>query len=393
MHDAAARPRVPLLAQLLFALVVGGLVGRGLGARAAILGEVAQLFIALLKLLATPLVFFAIVDTIIATQVPLKRALILLPASAINALVAAAIALGLGHALPLGRFVDVAALRAIVNRPLPATSLDVVKRFLDHFAVRNLLWVIFAALVTGILLRVARAFRPAQILASVATRVLAIFLAALGFIVRFVPLAMFGVMASIVGTSGLAMFPVLGLFILMVTAGIVLHVFGWYSLVLALVARRSPARFFRHGADALGTALAAGSSLATLPVTLRTLDRDMQVSEPSARLAAVVGTNLNHDGIILYEATAALFVAQLYGVPLGFDQQLTLIGQSVAAAVGIAGVPEAGMMTLTLVFGRVGLPLAAAPLLLPVDWLLGRLRAAANVASDMVVATLLDRFR
>src|ERR1700744_1754335 len=92
---AAPRPRVPILAQLLLALVAGGLVGRGLGARAALLGELAQLFVALLKLLATPLVFFAIVDTIVATQVPLKRALILLPASATNALVAAAIALGL----------------------------------------------------------------------------------------------------------------------------------------------------------------------------------------------------------------------------------------------------------------------------------------------------------
>ncbi|HEX4458781.1 MAG TPA: cation:dicarboxylase symporter family transporter [Polyangia bacterium] len=392
--DAAApRPRVPILAELLLALVAGGLVGRGLGARAAILGELAQLFVALLKLLATPLVFFAIVDTIVATQVPFRRALILLPASATNALVAAAIALGLGHALPLGRFVDLVRLRAIVNRPAPPTRLDVIKHAFAHLAVTNLLWVIAAALATGVLLRVARELAAARVAASLVKRVLAGFLSALGVIVRFVPWAAFGITASIVGISGLTMFPVLGLFMLLVTAGIVLHVFGWYSLVLALVVRRSPARFFRQGADALGTALAAGSSLATLPVTLRTLDGEMHVSEPSARLAAVVGTNLNHDGIILYEATAALFVAQLYGLPLGFSQQLTLIGQSVAAAVGIAGVPEAGMITLTLVFGRVGLPLAAAPLLLPVDWLLGRLRAATNVASDMVVATLLDRFR
>jgi Na+/H+-dicarboxylate symporter len=394
MFDAAGpRPRVPLLAQLLLALVAGGLVGRVLGARAAILGELAQLFIALLKLLATPLVFFAIVDTIVATEVPLRRGLILLPISAINAMVAAAIAIGLGHALPLGRFVDVAALREIVLRPGPKSSLDAVKHLLDHLAIKNLLWVILGALAAGVLLRLLRALAPAQLAARVAKRGLGVLLVALGLIVRAVPLAAFGVMASIVGTSGLGMFPVLGLFILMVALGIALHVFGWYSLLLALVARTSPGRFFRLGADAFGTSLATGSSLATLPVTLRTLDTQMHVSEPSARLAAVVGTNLNHDGIVLYEATAALFVAQLYGVELGLGQQLTLVGQSVAAAVGIAGVPEAGMMTLTLVLGRVGLPLAAAPLLLPVDWLLGRLRAAANVASDMVVATLLDRFR
>jgi Na+/H+-dicarboxylate symporter len=126
-------------------------------------------------------------------------------------------------------------------------------------------------------------------------------------------------------------------------------------------------------------------------VTLPTLEQRLGVSRESARLAAVVGTNLNHDGIILYEASAALFVAQLYAVQLTLAQQLKIVALSVMAAVGIAGVPEAGLVTLSLVLGRAGLPLTAVPLLLPVDWLLGRLRATTNVASDMTVATLLDR--
>ena len=119
----------------------------------------------------------------------------------------------------------------------------------------------------------------------------------------------------------------------------------------------------------------------------------MGVSTESARLAAVVGTNLNHDGIVLYEAVAAMFVAQLYGIHMTVAQQLELVGLSIGAAVGIAGVPEAGLATLSQVIGGVGLPLAAVPLLMPVDWLLGRLRATANVTSDLVVATALDRFR
>jgi Na+/H+-dicarboxylate symporter len=136
--------------------------------------------------------------------------------------------------------------------------------------------------------------------------------------------------------------------------------------------------------------MAAGSSLATLPVTLRTLEERMGVSAESARLAAVVGSNLNHDGIILYEAVAALFVAQIYGMELGVGQELHIVAMSVLAAIGIAGVPEAGLVTLSLVLGAAGLPLAAVPLLLPVDWLLGRMRATANVMSDMVVATIID---
>ncbi len=213
-----------------------------------------------------------------------------------------------------------------------------------------------------------------------------------GVVVRVVPLAAFGVMAKVVGTSGLDLFPLLGIFVLLVALGMALQVFVWYGLLLRWVARRAPGRFFRMAGDALGTALAAGSSLATLPVTLRTLEEGMGVSSESARLAAVVGTNLNHDGIVLYEAAATLFVAQLYGVVLPLAQQIKIVGLAVVAAVGIAGVPEAGLVTLSLVIGGVGLPLAAVPLLLPVDWVLGRLRATVNVASDMVVATLLGRW-
>jgi Na+/H+-dicarboxylate symporter len=172
-----------------------------------------------------------------------------------------------------------------------------------------------------------------------------------------------------------------------------IHVFAWYGLLLKLLARVSPRRFFGQASDALGTALGAGSSLATLPVTLRTLEEGMGVSQESARLAAVVGTNLNHDGIVLYEAAAALFVAQLYGITLTLAAQVKIVGLAILAAVGIAGVPEAGLVTLSLVLGRAGLPLSAVPLLLTVDWMLGRLRATVNVASDLVVATLLDRFK
>jgi Na+/H+-dicarboxylate symporter len=170
-------------------------------------------------------------------------------------------------------------------------------------------------------------------------------------------------------------------------------VFVWYAILLRFVAKRSVARFFGDASDPLATALGVGSSLATLPVTLRTLEGPMGVSAESARLAAVVGTNLNHDGIVLYEAAAALFVAQVYAIALPLAAQLKVVGLAILAAVGIAGVPEAGLVTLSLVIGGVGLPLSAVPLLLPVDWMLNRLRATTNVASDLVVANVLDRFR
>ena len=158
---------------------------------------------------------------------------------------------------------------------------------------------------------------------------------------------------------------------------------------------RSPLAFFAAAKAPILTALSCGSSLATLPITLRTLHEDLRVSASSARLAACVGTNLNHDGIILYEASAAIFLAQAFGLDLGFLQQITIAFASALAGIGIAGIPEAGLITLPLVLGAVGLPtdLVAqiVPLVLPVDWIIGRCRAATNVISDMVVATLLDK--
>src|ERR1700751_5205352 len=128
MHAPERRPRVPLLVQLLLATAAGALPGALLGARAAWLGQAALVFVDVLKLLATPLVFVAIVDTFVTTRLPLKRALVLLPVSALNAVVAAAIAIGLAHALPLARFVDLPRLRALAPppstaRPLPSVNL------------------------------------------------------------------------------------------------------------------------------------------------------------------------------------------------------------------------------------------------------------------------------
>src|SRR5262249_52137397 len=157
--------------------------------------------------------------------------------------------------LPLGRFVDLERLRAVVLRPSapPPAFVEVIKRGLDHLLIENLLWVIGAAIVTGIVVR-AFAERPAgRRAAAFFHRGFDVLMRVLWWVVRAVPLAAFGVMAKVVGTSGLAIFPVLGLFVALVTLGIALQVFVWYALVLRFLARRSPGRFFALAGDAFGT--------------------------------------------------------------------------------------------------------------------------------------------
>jgi Na+/H+-dicarboxylate symporter len=213
----------------------------------------------------------------------------------------------------------------------------------------------------------------------------------LGAVITLVPLAVFGVVARTIGRDGFAPIQGLAWYVGVAVLGLAIQVLVVYQAWVVLVARR-PLRWFWSGArDAIVYALGSSSSLATLPVTLKCLDR-MKVSPASARLAACVGTNLNNDGILLYEAMAVLFVAQVYGIPLTFSQQLLAAASCVIAGIGIAAVPDAGLISLALVLTTVGLPLEILPLLLTVDWLLSRCRAVTNVSSDILVAVLLDRF-
>jgi DAACS family dicarboxylate/amino acid:cation (Na+ or H+) symporter len=130
-----------------------------------------------------------------------------------------------------------------------------------------------------------------------------------------------------------------------------------------------------------------------MPLTYECLRKRVGLREKSASLGALIGSNFNNDGTALYEAMAALFVAQLLGVPLSLGDQLTVVMTSVIASVGAAGIPEAGLVTMTLVFTAVKLPTEYIALLLSVDWFLDRCRTAINVMGDMSVACLLEPTR
>jgi DAACS family dicarboxylate/amino acid:cation (Na+ or H+) symporter len=150
-----------------------------------------------------------------------------------------------------------------------------------------------------------------------------------------------------------------------------------------------PGALLRAMRDALVMAFSTASSTVTMPVTYDRLCR-FGLRERSASLGALVGSNFNNDGTALYEAMAALFIAQMLGVELSLVDQLLVVVTSVIASVGAAGIPEAGLVTMTLVFSAVKLPTEYIALLLTVDWFLDRCRTTINVMGDMNVACLLD---
>ncbi len=211
----------------------------------------------------------------------------------------------------------------------------------------------------------------------------------LHWIIAVVPLAVFGIVARIVGTEGFAQFQALGVFVLSVLLALTSQA-AYYLVRIRFGSWVHPVELLRGGRDALVMAFSTASSTATMPVTYAALKDRVGLRDQSAGMGALVGANFNNDGTALYEAMAALFIAQMIGMDLSMHRQLMVVLTSIIASVGAAGIPEAGLVTMTMVFTAVGLPVQFIPVLLTVDWFLDRCRTAINVMGDMNVSCLLD---
>jgi Na+/H+-dicarboxylate symporter len=252
----------------------------------------------------------------------------------------------------------------------------------------KVLSVIFLAVALGIALRRLRHHEISTVedLVHVALHSLIV---VLHWIIDVIPLAVFGIVASIVGVKGFSDVVALGGFVVAVLVGLALQA-TYYLVRVRLGSWVSPLALLRGTRDALVMAFSTGSSTATMPVTYACLREKVGLREQSASMGALVGANFNNDGTALYEAMSALFVSQLLGLHLSLGQQLVVVLTSVVASVGAAGIPEAGLVTMTVVFEAVGLPTEYIAMLLTVDWFLDRCRTAINVMGDLNVSCLLD---
>ncbi len=415
----------PLYTQVLIAVICGALLGVIFGQEPYLgglrndqLGKLGLFVVTLLKTLAIPLIFFAILDALIRTSLPLRQGGKLLLICLVNVTVAMAIGLvimntwqpGLtwnGHVDELLHLVPgtkpsaaaLANVKAGARSPIEYLASYIPRTIMEPFSSNNIIGVVLLALVLGATLRLVRSETDQtsgtiNLLVRVIERVYVWLVQILGWIILIVPLAVFGVVAQVVGKAGIGVFSVLWIFLAAMLLGLAIHALIYYPLVAWLIGRTSPKVYLGQGADAIMTAVSCNSSLATIPVTLRCLER-MRVSPQSSRLATCVGTNLNNDGITLYEAMAALFLAQALGYDLPMAKQVLIVLASIIAGAGVAGIPEAGLIVLPLVLAAAGLPdhviVAAIPLIMTVDWIIARARSGVNVMSDMLVAILLDR--
>jgi Na+/H+-dicarboxylate symporter len=212
------------------------------------------------------------------------------------------------------------------------------------------------------------------------------------WIMTLAPLGIMALLVKLVVTQDLALLGTLGSFVAVVIGTTLCHAVIVLPLILYLVTQMSPLRFWRGAREALVTAFATSSSSATLPITLRCAEHNLHVRREIAQFVIPLGATINMDGTALYEASAALFVANLVGIDLNLTQQLIVFFTAMFAAIGAPGIPSAGMVTMVMVLQSVGLPAEAIAILLPIDRVLDTLRTATNVEGDMVGSLIVQKF-
>ncbi|MDM4723084.1 dicarboxylate/amino acid:cation symporter [Micromonospora sp. WMMA1363] len=389
--------KIPFSLQILLGLVLG--VALGFVARAydlswltSTLDTVGGLFVQLLKLAVPPLVFTAIVVSVVSLRGVTNAARLALKTLlwfGATALIAVGVGLGLGLLTDPGRGVtlDTAAATAPTRTGSWTDFLTgiVPTNPVGAFVDGNVLQIVFLALVVGAAaLLVGKAAEP---FVDLNRALLEIVQKALWWVIRLAPIGTLGLIGNAVASYGWNLLAPLARFTTAVYVGCAIVLFVVYPLLLVTAGRLNPLRFFAGVWPAIELAFVSRSSVGTMPVTQRSVER-LGVPREYASFAVPFGATTKMDGCAaIYPALAAIFVAQVFGVELGVTDYLLIAFVSVVGSAATAGLTGAVVM-LTLTLSTLGLPLAGAGLLLAVDPILDMIRTATNVAGQALVPTI-----
>lgn len=383
--------------RLALGLVLGVITGYLLRGHTANLHNVQDVFLSLLQALATPFIFVAIVHTLMDADVTGRMARRLAYLALSNTFVAVCIGLFVGDVAKPGVGSGLAAPGYDPQRDqLRSLTAQVPRTLLQPLLDNNILFVVLMAVAFGISLRIVRQeqikerHKDYQVIGSLLASVYRSLTIMLNWVVALVPFAVFAAAAELVGTHKWHDFQSLFNFCAAVIFALFLQI-AFYLIRLWFRAAMPPQKFLRGAWAAVLTAFSTASSAATLPVTYTSVRDRVGVRERSAGLGVLVGAHFNRDGTALYEAITPIFIAQALGRPLDFTQQIIVVFMAIIASIAAPGVPQAGLVTMVLVLKAVDLPIWCIGWLLPLDWLLDRLRTAVNVLGGMTMTCLLDR--
>lgn len=382
--------------QILIAIVAGVAVGLLMGERAGHIKIVGDIFIRLLRMIIIPLILASMVTGIISIgnvrnlgRIGL-RTFIYYAATTILAVLVGLVLVNLirpGDGMKIEQTVD-----ATEQQMPSAVSIieDIVPENLFAAMTQDkVLAIIFFSLLLGV--AISSVGEKARPLATIFESLNAVVMKITGWIMRLAPFGVFALMAHTVGTLGLGVMRPLAVYMITVIVGLGIHAILTLPVLLLIIGRYSPVRFIRDMFSAVATAFSTASSAATLPITIECVEENAGVSNKVAGFTLPLGATVNMDGTALYEAIAAMFIAQAYGLDLALGQQLIIMLTATLASIGAAAIPGAGLVTMVIVLKAVNLPLEGIGMILAVDRLLDMLRTAVNVWGDACGAVVVAR--
>ena len=422
-HPPPGRRRQPLHARIFYGMLGGavlGVIANSLwGGTAGLRGfidtvsyPVGQIFLRLIFMVVIPLILSAIMlgvaelgDVRRLGRVGAKTLAFTLVLSAVSVLIGVVLANLIRPGAGLSE-TSRSALMEMISRasgglkppPPPKTGLQIVLDLIPENPVEamvnafrgDMLAVMVFALVLGIALTLLdrAAVQPLlawlQALFDVVMKVIALAM-------EFAPYGVAALLFTLTARSGLEVLAKLGLYVFTVLAGLLLHQFVTYSLVVRYAVGMSPRLFFRRLREVMITAFSTSSSNATLPTTLRVAEQEIGIPRPIGGFVLTLGSTLNQNGTALYEGITVLFLAQFFGVDLSLGGQITVVLLSILAGVGTAGVPGGSLPLVTALLVTVGVPAEGIGIILGVDRILDMCRTVLNVTGDVVAAACVAR--
>ena len=388
--------------QIMFAMLLGVIVGILFREHALVFEPLGNVFIRLLKMIIVPIIFSSLVVGVVSLgsvqslgRLGMRTFLYYM----VTTIMAVMIGLIVVNFIKPGFDTDVD-LALFSSNPI-TDSIDhevsvvsvitdiVPSNIISAIATENMLGIIFFSIIFG------TALLSLDIKGGTVKQFIEefnnLFLKITDWIMKLSPIGVFALIATMVGQTGFAIFKPVAFYVATVLIAIAIHLLFTLSSILIIVARYSPVIFFQKIFPAIATAFSTDSSIATLPVTMECLEKNVGVSKKVVGFIAPLGATVNMDGTALYEAVAAVFIAQVVGIDMTITQQIIVMLTAVLASVGAAGIPSAGLVTMVIVLKSVNLPLEGIGILLAVDRILDMFRTSVNIISDSCGALVIGR--
>lgn len=409
------RPLIPMFSlntQILLGAVlgvIGGIVLKILGNESLIYQNLlyisqilGNIFVNLLKMVLIPLVFTSIVVGIsnLRQHHQMKRVWkVTLIFFLITPFIAASLGIASVHLFHLGEDIQIDSFKDSLTQFSGAqlTFKEFSLKFIDGLFVNPISAMasgnVMAVLIFAIFLAVGLIVlnERAQTTINVLNELYELMMLMTNWIMKIAPIGIMALLVKLIATQDLQIISTLGKYMAVVIGITLFHGVIVLPTILFCITGYNPLKFFIGMREALITALSTSSSSATLPITMRCLTENMKVDKNIVQFVCPLGATANMDGTAMYEAVAALFVANLCGIDLNLGQQIVVVVMAVLASIGAPGIPSAGMVTMIMVFQSVGLPIEAIAILLPIDRPLDAIRTMVNVEGDGIGSLVVEK--